>query len=65
MLAALQGPELYPSQLWVGQIILGVHLSMDLSVTLPRRVGSDGEVKSWRPVETCQISPVKTQRCGL
>lgn len=41
------------------------HLSVHHRVTLPWRVGTDSGVKSLKPVETCQISPVKTQRCGL
>lgn len=67
MLAVLQGPGLSPDQLWGDLVGLAVHrlLSMYHRVTLPWRAGSDSGVKSWRPVETCQISPVKTQRCGL
>lgn len=67
MLAVLQGPGLSPDQLWGDLMGLAVHqlLSMYHRVTLPWGVGTDSGVKSWRPVETCQISPVKTQRCGL
>lgn len=67
MLAVLQGPGLSPDQLWGDLMGLAVHqlLSICHRVTLPWRVGTDSGVKSWRPVETCQISPVKTQRCGL
>lgn len=67
VLAAPQGPGLSPNQLWVELMGLAVHqhLSVHCRVTLPWRVGTDSGVKRLKPVETCQISPVKTQRCGL
>ena len=67
MSAALQGPGLSPDLLWGELMGLTLHrlLGMHHRVTLPWRVGTDSGVKSWRPMGTCQISPVKTQRCGL
>jgi len=67
VLTALQAPGLSPTQLWSEPMGLAVHqhLSVHHRVSPPWRDGVRSGVKSLKPVETCQISLVKTQRCDL